>query len=49
LGGVLLGLGWPPRQVFLFACVTAAIATVSVVLLWLQVRRAEPEAILPQA
>jgi AAHS family 4-hydroxybenzoate transporter-like MFS transporter len=42
LGGLLLGLGWPPRQVFLFACVTALIAAACVVLLRLQVRRAEP-------
>jgi len=36
LGGVLLGLGWPPRQIFLFACITAAIATICAVLLRLR-------------
>ncbi|HEY4174970.1 MAG TPA: MFS transporter [Rhodopila sp.] len=46
LGGLLLGLGWPPRQIFLFACVTAAIATVSVVLLRVQVRRSELVAVV---
>jgi MFS transporter, AAHS family, 4-hydroxybenzoate transporter len=49
LGGLLLGLGWPPRQVFLFACVTALIAAICVVLLRSQVRRAEPQSILRQA
>jgi len=28
LGGLLLGLGWPPRQIFLFACVTALVAAI---------------------
>lgn len=49
LGGLLLGLGWPPRQIFLFACVTALIAAVCVVLLRMQARRAEPRAVLRQA
>ena len=39
LGGVLLGLGWPPRQVFLFACVTAAVAAIVVLTLWARGRR----------
>ena len=42
LGGLLLGIGWPPRQIFLFACVTALIAAVCVVLLRLQVRAPRP-------
>jgi AAHS family 4-hydroxybenzoate transporter-like MFS transporter len=41
LGGLLLGMGWPPRQIFLFACVTALIAAISVALLRVRVRRAE--------
>ena len=49
LGGLLLGLGWPPRQIFLFACVTALIAAVCVVLLRLQARRMEPRPILRRA
>jgi MFS transporter, AAHS family, 4-hydroxybenzoate transporter len=49
LGGLLLGLGWPPRQIFLFACVTASIAAVCVLLLRLQARREEPRSILRQA
>jgi AAHS family 4-hydroxybenzoate transporter-like MFS transporter len=49
LGGLLLGLGWPPRQIFLFACVTAAIAATCVLLLRAQARRAEPEAVLRRA
>jgi len=39
LGGILLGLGWPPRQIFLVTCVTAAIATVAIVMLGVRVRR----------
>lgn len=39
LGGLLLGLGWPPRQIFLFACVTAAIASICAVLLRLHAGR----------
>ena len=42
LGGLLLSLGWPPRQIFLCTCVTAAIATTSVVMLGLRARRREP-------
>jgi AAHS family 4-hydroxybenzoate transporter-like MFS transporter len=49
LGGVLLGLGWPPRQVFLFACVTALVAAVCVVLLRLQARRVALRPVLRQA
>jgi AAHS family 4-hydroxybenzoate transporter-like MFS transporter len=49
LGGLLLGLGWPPRQIFLFACVTALIAAVCVVLLRLQARRVAPQPVLRQA
>jgi AAHS family 4-hydroxybenzoate transporter-like MFS transporter len=49
LGGLLLGLGWPPRQIFLFACLTALIATICVVLLRFQVRRSEPQPILRRA
>ena len=39
LGGVLLSMGWPPRQIFLCTCVTALIATTCVVLLYIEVRR----------
>jgi MFS family permease len=46
LGGLLLGLGWPPRQIFLFACVTALIAATCVVLLRLQARRDQPQPML---
>jgi MFS transporter, AAHS family, 4-hydroxybenzoate transporter len=49
LGGLLLGLGWPPRQIFLFACVTALIAAISVVLLRSEVRRVQPQPVLRQA
>jgi AAHS family 4-hydroxybenzoate transporter-like MFS transporter len=49
LGGVLLTLGWPPRMIFLFACVTAAVATVSVLALRIQVRRPARQAILHEA
>jgi MFS transporter, AAHS family, 4-hydroxybenzoate transporter len=49
LGGLLLGLGWPPRQIFLFACATALIAVICVVLLRLQTRRPEPQPILRRA
>jgi AAHS family 4-hydroxybenzoate transporter-like MFS transporter len=49
LGGVLLGLGWPPRQVFLFACVTALIAAVCVLLLRLQARREALQPVLRRA
>jgi AAHS family 4-hydroxybenzoate transporter-like MFS transporter len=49
LGGLLLGLGWPPRQIFLFACVTALIAAICVVLLHVQARRAEPRGVLRRA
>ena len=46
LGGVLLTLGWPPRQIFLCTCATAGIATFAVVMLALRVRRQEPVAVL---
>jgi AAHS family 4-hydroxybenzoate transporter-like MFS transporter len=49
LGGLLLGLGWPPRQIFLFACVTALVGAICVVLLRVQARRAEPRPVLRQA
>ena len=39
LGGVLLAQGLPPRQIFLFACVTAAIATAAVTALGIVRRR----------
>ncbi|MGD0432231.1 MAG: MFS transporter [Acetobacteraceae bacterium] len=45
LGGVLLTAGWPPRQIFLCACVTALIATFCVVMLHIVERRREPRAI----
>jgi AAHS family 4-hydroxybenzoate transporter-like MFS transporter len=43
LGGVLLSLGWPPRQIFLCTCITGAIATAAVVTLGLRARRRQPE------
>jgi AAHS family 4-hydroxybenzoate transporter-like MFS transporter len=46
LGGALLAMGWPPRQIFLFACVTAAIAATSVALLGARARRQLPASIL---
>jgi AAHS family 4-hydroxybenzoate transporter-like MFS transporter len=46
LGGFLLGLGWPPRQILLCACVTALIATICTVLLRIRIRRRTPELIL---
>ncbi len=48
LGGLLLGLGWPPRQILICACVTALIATACTMLLRLRVRRRTPELILRQ-
>ncbi len=39
LGGVLLTAGWPPRQIFLCACVTALIGTFCVVMLHILARR----------
>jgi len=41
LGGELLTMGLPPREIFLVACVTAAIATAAVVCLSVLNRRAE--------
>jgi MFS transporter, AAHS family, 4-hydroxybenzoate transporter len=48
IGGVLLGMGWPPRQILLCACVTALVATACTMLLRLRVRRRRPELILRQ-
>lgn len=45
LGGVLLTAGWPPRQIFLFACVTALISTFCVVMLHILARRRRLQAI----
>jgi AAHS family 4-hydroxybenzoate transporter-like MFS transporter len=39
LGGVLLTQGWPPRQIFLCACVTALIGTFCLVMLHIVKRR----------
>jgi AAHS family 4-hydroxybenzoate transporter-like MFS transporter len=39
LGGVLLGMGLPPREIFLVACITAGIATLGVVCLGFVNRR----------
>ena len=41
LGGVLLVAGWPPRQIFLCACITALIGTFCVVMLHVVKRRGE--------
>jgi AAHS family 4-hydroxybenzoate transporter-like MFS transporter len=49
LGGFLLELGWPPRAIFLFACVTALVATVSVLMLRRQVRRPVTAPVLSEA
>jgi AAHS family 4-hydroxybenzoate transporter-like MFS transporter len=46
LGGVLLSLGWPPRQIFLCTCITGAIAAASAVTLGLRARRRQPHAVL---
>jgi MFS transporter, AAHS family, 4-hydroxybenzoate transporter len=43
LGGVLLVAGWPPRQIFLFACITALIGTFCVVMLFILARRRAPQ------
>jgi AAHS family 4-hydroxybenzoate transporter-like MFS transporter len=48
-GGFLLQLGWPPRAIFLFACVTALVATVSVLMLRTQVRQPQATPILRRA
>jgi len=45
LGGMLLTAGWPPRQIFLCACVTALIATFCVVMLHIVKRRGEVQAL----
>ncbi len=39
LGGILLGMGFPPRQIFLVACITAATATLAVICLGVVNRR----------
>lgn len=49
LGGVLLTMGWPPRQIFLCACATAVIATFCVAVLGVLARRREPRPILRRA
>ncbi|HEX3574655.1 MAG TPA: MFS transporter [Rhodopila sp.] len=49
LGGILLELGWPPRAIFLFACVTALVATMSVLTLRSQVRVTQRKPLLRQA
>jgi AAHS family 4-hydroxybenzoate transporter-like MFS transporter len=49
LGGELLRMGIQPRQIFLVACVTAAIATLAVVGLGVVNRRREPEVALREA
>lgn len=49
LGGRLLALGLPPREIFLVACVTAAIATMAVVGLGLVNRRRGAEGALREA
>jgi AAHS family 4-hydroxybenzoate transporter-like MFS transporter len=49
LGGALLTLGWPPRAIFLFACVTALVATLSVLMLRAQVRQPSAQPILGRA
>jgi AAHS family 4-hydroxybenzoate transporter-like MFS transporter len=49
LGGLLLGAGLPPRQIFLMACVTASIATLSVFGLGLVNKRRAMEAAPQQA
>ncbi|HEX3995466.1 MAG TPA: MFS transporter [Acetobacteraceae bacterium] len=43
LGGVLLVAGWPPRQIFLCACITALIGTFCVVMLHILKRRHAPQ------
>jgi AAHS family 4-hydroxybenzoate transporter-like MFS transporter len=49
LGGVLLAMGWPPRQIFLCTCVTAAVATTCVAMLGLLARRQRLAALLQEA
>ncbi len=41
LGGFLLTRGWPPRQIFLCACLTALIGTFCVIMLHIEKRRRE--------
>jgi MFS transporter, AAHS family, 4-hydroxybenzoate transporter len=45
LGGVLLVAGYPPRQIFLCACITALIGTCCVVMLHIVKRRGELQAV----
>jgi AAHS family 4-hydroxybenzoate transporter-like MFS transporter len=49
LGGLLLGMGLPPRQIFLMACVTAAIATLAMICLGFVNRRRAFEITLNEA
>jgi AAHS family 4-hydroxybenzoate transporter-like MFS transporter len=49
LGGLLLELGLPPREIFLVACVTAAIATLAVVCLGVVNRRRALVGVLSEA
>jgi MFS family permease len=47
LGGELLGAGLPPRQIFLVACVTAAVATTAMVGLGIVGQRQGAAAAIP--
>jgi AAHS family 4-hydroxybenzoate transporter-like MFS transporter len=49
LGGYLLAMGWPPRQIFLCTCVTAAVATTAVAMLGLRARRQRLAAVPTEA
>ena len=48
VAGYLLALGWPPRQIFLVTCVTASMATVTMIALGLRGRR-QARAVLREA
>ncbi len=48
VGGYLLGQGWPPRQIFLVTCVTAGMATVTMIALGVRGRR-QARAVLREA
>jgi MFS transporter, AAHS family, 4-hydroxybenzoate transporter len=39
VGGYLLAQGWPPRQIFLVTCVTAGMATITMIVLGVRGRR----------
>jgi AAHS family 4-hydroxybenzoate transporter-like MFS transporter len=39
LGGYLLSQGWPPRQIFLATCLTASMATITMIVLGVRGRR----------